>query len=75
MLFFGIFLVTKKFTDKNGGGEYEYIPSKFLVSQCLPVAEPLSISLIAGIEKILASECYVTIFRQSFFVSKCRKMP
>ena len=35
MLFFGKFPVTKKFTDKNGGGEYEDIPSKI---SCLTVS-------------------------------------
>ena len=48
---------------------------KFLLSQCLPVAEPLSISLIAGIEKNYASEVYLPIFRQNCCVSKFRKMP
>ena len=30
-------------------------------------------SLISGIEKLYASEGYVTIFRRNFFVSLCRK--
>ena len=32
-----------------------------------------SVSLIPGMEKIFASEGYVTIFCQSLFVSQCRK--
>ena len=59
------------------GGEYQGFPSKVF---CLTVpknfvGEPFSVSLISGVEKIRASEGYVTIFRRSFFVSQCRKIP
>ena len=37
------------------------------------VEEPFSLSLVSGIEKIHASEGYVTILRLKFFVSQCRK--
>ena len=39
------------------------VPKKF-------VDEPFSVSLISGIEKFYASEGYVTIFRQLFFISQ-----
>ena len=68
--------------DKRGGGggggrEYHNFLSKIF---CLTVpknavGEPFSLSLFSGIEKIYASEGYVTIFRRKFFVSQYRKMP
>ena len=50
-------------------GEYQYFPS---INFCLTVpkkfvGEPFSVSLISGIEKVYASDGYVTIFRRSFF--------
>ena len=50
-------------------GENQKFPSKFF---CLTVpkkfvVEPFSVSLISGIEKVYASDGYVTIFRRSFF--------
>ena len=50
-------------------GEYQGFPSKVF---CLTVpknfvGEPFSVSLISGVEKIRASEGYVTIFRRIFF--------
>ena len=57
MLCFGKFPVANKFMDKKGGGggEYRNLPSK---NFCLAVpkyfvGEPLSVSLISGIGKIL----------------------
>ena len=44
------------------------VPTKFVV-------EPSSMSLVWGIEKIYASEGYVTIFCQNCFVSQYRKIP
>ena len=41
------------------------MPKKF-------VGEPNRVSLISGIEKIYASEGYVTVFRRKFFVSQYR---
>ena len=38
------------------------------------VEEPFRLSLVSGIEKIHASEGYVTILRLKFFVSQCRKI-
>ena len=51
--------------DKRGGGKYPDFPSKVF---CLTVpknfvGEPFSVSLFSGVEKIRASEGYVTIFR------------
>ena len=69
MLCFRKLLVAKKFMDdKGGGGEYQKFPLKIF---CLTVpknfvGEPFSESLISGIEKLYASEGYVTIF--------CRKI-
>ena len=58
----------KKGMDKRGGGEYQDFPSKFF---CLTVAkkfvgEPFGVSLISVIEKLFASEGFVTIFVESF---------
>ena len=38
------------------------------------VGEPFSLSLICGIEKLYASEGYVTIFRRKLFVSQYRNI-
>ena len=67
MLCFRKFPVAKKFMDERG--EYQGFPSKVF---CLTVpknfvGEPFSVSLISGVEKIRASEGYVTIFRRIFF--------
>ena len=56
-------------------GEYQYFQSK---NFCLTlpknfVEEPFSVSLISGIEKVYASDGYLTIFRRSFIVSQYRK--
>ena len=78
MLCFRKFPVAKKFMDNRGvGGKYQDFPSKVF---CLTVpknfvGEPFNVSLISGVEKICASEGYVTIFRRFFFVSQCRKIP
>ena len=74
MLCFRKLLVVKKFMDKKGG-ECQNFPLKIF---CLKVpkkfvGEPFSLSLVSSIEKFYDSEGYVTIFRQKFFVSKCRK--
>ena len=66
-------LVAKIFMDKKG--EYQEFPLKIF---CLTVpknfvAEPFSVSLTSGIEKLYASEGYVTIFCRTFLVSQCRK--
>ena len=82
MLCFRKIPVVKKFLDKRwgGGGEVsrcQDFPSKVF---CLTVpknfvGEPFSVSLFSGVEKIRASEGYVTIFRRIVFVSQCRKIP
>ena len=78
MLCFRKFPVAKKFMDNRGvGGKYQDFPSKVF---CLTVpknfvGEPFNVSLISGVEKICASEGYVTIFGRFFFVSQCRKIP
>ena len=60
----------------GGGREYHNFLSKIF---CLTVpktfvGEPFSVALISGIEKFYASEVYVTIFRQKFFVSQYRNI-
>ena len=70
MMCFGKFPVAKKFLDEKGGG-YRNFPSK---NFCLKVPkkfvdEPFIVSLTSGIEKIYASEGYVTIFRRNFIES------
>ena len=57
----------KSFVRREGG-----VPSKKVAKNF--VEEPSSLSLISGIEKIYASEGYVTILRLKFFVSQCRKI-
>ena len=72
MLCFRNFLLVKNCMDKKGErGKYRSFPSKnfSLKSPKNFVWEPFSPSLISGIEKIYASEAYVTIFRPKFFVS------
>ena len=71
VLCFRKILAAKKLLDKKG--EYQYYPSKIF---CLTVpkkfvGEPFSVSLISGIEKVYASDGYVTIFRRSF----CHAVP
>ena len=76
MLCFRKFPVAKKFIDKRGGGEEDQdFPSKIF---CLTVpkkfvGEPFIVSLISGIEKLYASEVYVTIFRRRFLSHKAEK--
>ena len=73
-----MFPVAKKFMDKRGG-EYQDFPSNF---SCLSVpknaiGEPLSLSLISGIEKVWMRGWGgggVKIFRRKFLVSQCRKI-
>ena len=51
----------------GGGGSVKIFRRNFLVS--VPktfVVQPFRVSLISGIEKIYASECYVTIFCRNF---------
>ena len=65
MLCFRKIPVAKKFMDKRGGGKYPDFPSKVfcLTVPKIFVGEPFSVSLFSGVEKIRASEGYVTIFR------------
>ena len=80
MLCFRKIPVVKKFLDKRwgGGGEVsrcQDFPSKVF---CLTVPKnfvggPFSVSLISGVEKICASEGYVTIFRRIFFSHSAEK--
>ena len=75
MLFFRKIPVAKKFIDKNGGGEYQELPSK---NFCLTVPknfvrESFSVSLISRIEKSCAQEGNITIFYRKFVVSQYRK--
>ena len=62
--------------DKKGVGENQDFPSKFfcLTVPKIFVGEPFSVSIISGIEKIYASEGYVTIFCRKIFVSQYRNI-
>ena len=71
---FSKFLVVKKFMDNTGGINKIVFENFCLTVPKNFVVEPFSPSLISGIEKIYASEGYVTIFRRKFFVSQCRKI-
>ena len=60
----------------GGCGEYQDFPSKLL---CLAVpkkfvGQPFSVLLTSGIEKVCASEGYVTILRRKFFVPQYRNI-
>ena len=68
MLCFRKFPVAKNIMDKRGGG-YQDFPSKVfcLTVPKIFVGEPFSVSLISGVEKICASEGYVTIFLRIVF--------
>ena len=60
--------------DESVGGIITIVRQNFVVS--VPediVGEPFSVSLISGTEKFYASEGYVTIFCQFFFVSQYRE--
>ena len=68
MLCFRKILVAKKFMDKRGGGEVSRCQDFLSKVFCLKVpkifvGEPFSVLLFWGVEKIRASEGYVTIFR------------
>ena len=69
MLCFRKFPVAKNIMDKRGGGGYQDFPSKVfcLTVPKIFVGEPFSVSLISGVEKICASEGYVTIFLRIVF--------
>ena len=76
MLSFRKLTVAKKFMDRRGGGRYQEFPLKIF---CLTVpekfvGEPFSKSPFSGIGKIYASDGYVTIFYQKFFVSQYRNV-
>ena len=75
VLCFRKFLVAKNFMDKKGGRVSQFSVEKF----CLKVpkssvGETFSLSFFSGIEKIYASEGYVTVFRRIFFVSQYRNI-
>ena len=74
MLRFRKFPVAKSLWIR-GGGKYPDFPSKVF---CLTVpknfvGEPFSVSLISGVEKICASEGYVTIFLRIVFCLTVQK--
>ena len=68
-------LVSKSFMDKRGGREYHDFPSKFfcLTVTRIFVGEPLSVSLISGIENFYAYAGIFTIFYKKFVLSQYRK--
>ena len=62
---------SEKFSDKKGGGASRFSVEFFCIT--VPknlIGEPFSVSLNSGIEKLYASEGYVTIFRRKNFVSQ-----
>ena len=72
MLCFRKIPVAKKFRKKKGEGEYRSFPSRYL---CLKVpkkfvADSFSLSLLSCIEKIYASEGFVTIISRNIFFSQ-----
>ena len=75
MLCFRKFLLAKKCMDEREG-EISRIPSKkfCLVVPKIFVGQPFRVSLISSIEKLYASEGYVTILCRNFFVSQNRKI-
>ena len=66
----------EKVYGKEGGGGVSIFSVEYSLSQCAQKVSygKLSLSLFSGIEKIYASEGYVTIFRLSFFVSQYRNI-
>ena len=71
---FSYILVAKRYMDKTRGiikNSFEKfcltVPNNFVVEHFCP-------SLISGIEKVYASEGYVTIFRPKLFVSQYRNI-
>ena len=73
VLCFRKFPVVTKYMDKKGG--YQEFASKIF---CLTVPTnlvgyPFMVSLISGIEKVYASEGYVTIFCRSFLSHSAEK--
>ena len=76
VLCFRKYSVAKNITDKGGGGggSIKFFPRKNFCLTVLKtfVRELFRVSLISGIEKLYASEGYVTIFRRKKFVSEYR---
>ena len=74
MLCFRTFPAAKKFMDKKWG--YQYFPSKvfYLTVPKNFIGQPFRVSLKSGIEKLYASEGYVTFSVEVFFVSQWRKI-
>ena len=67
---------SEKVYGEEGGGEYQDFPSKnFRLTLAEKfVGEPFSKSAVSGVEKIYASDGYVTIFYPNFFVSQYRNV-
>ena len=58
----------------EGGGARFSVENFYLTVPKNIAGEPFSVSLISGIEKVYASEGYVTIFRRKFFVLQYRNI-
>ena len=76
MLCFRKILLAKKFMEEKWGGG---VSKNSVENFCLKVpknfgGESFSLSIISGIERIYASEGYVTIFHANFFVSHYRNI-
>ena len=76
MLCFRKFLVAKKFMQKKGqGGVSIFSVEKFLSQSAEKFRRgTFRLSLFSVIEKIYASEDFVTIFQRNFFVSHYRNI-
>ena len=60
----------------EGGGVPGYPVEKFLSHSAKEnVGEPISVSLLLGIDKFYASEGQITVFCRKIFFSQCRKLP
>ena len=71
---FSYILVAKRYMDKTRGIIKNSFENFCLTMPKFFVVEPFSPSLMSSIEKFYASEGYVTIFCQNFFVSQNRKI-
>ena len=70
---FSYILVAKRYMDKTTGIIKNSFENFCPTMPKIFVVEPFCPSLFSGIEKVYASEGYVTIFRRKFFVSQSRK--
>ena len=74
VLCFRKFVVAKMVINRNGGGVSKFLVEKFLShsAEKFPRGNRFCLSIFSSIERIYASEGYVTIFRRTFF---CLTLP